>query len=369
MAVFDPQAPNLTPAYANITNQLQARATMESNRPSPLDIGTAVAKRADAELSAKRLFDQKMASEGKILVTKQHVQDFTDELNKGLSPDQQISSDTFKSQIGLWQTPESMKSIGEQKVFENTMKNPEDKAAAAVAPKEGAVLKLSESFGKFSKNNLKPGKSTSSSTGYSYYSIDPKTGASTDTGVEAPESAMGKGASMLTPQRRRDELYKQFSTDAKNISFQKYADAQSAATRSAAMDKPSGPADAKLMYAFAKMLQPTGVLSDQDFRTGVNTGSYKNNFIKNLNKLDKGDILDPDFRKQIVSEINSRYDFADKQLTQIEDYYQRRGALEDIPASTFVRDLRMPVEKSDKPKTVIQNGHTYTLNEKTGKYE
>lgn len=165
MAVSNEQAPNLAPSYQNIIGQLQNRATMESTKASPLDAATSIVKRADQEMSAKRTFEQKMASEGKTLVTDQGIDEFTSEINKGLPADQQIDRKEFTKYKGLWMSPDEIQSHGEQTLFSHTYKTPQEQLAASLNPKEATkevlqpTKKIEEALvgqliGKFNRNEI-----------------------------------------------------------------------------------------------------------------------------------------------------------------------------------------------------------------------
>jgi hypothetical protein len=219
------------------------------------------------------------------------------------------------------------------------------RALGASDPKEAAKQEL-EGSSPFGKLDVVP--DAESSTGYSYIQRD-KTGNIKKTGLAAPKPSEGSRGSMLDPRRRTDELSKQYERDVKGINFLKYEDAYGAAKRSEKA-KPTSASDTRLLYAYAKMLQPTGVLTDQDFRTTVNNGSFGEEAIRMVNKPGEGNVLSASFRKKIAAEIISQYGKASEQLAGIEDQYTRRAEEEKLNAKDVVRDVRTVerMEKEDK---------------------
>lgn len=322
MAVSNEQAPNLAPSYQNIIGQLQNRAGMEEKRSSPLDIGTAVVKRADQELSAKRLFEQKMASEGKTLVTDEGIDEFSKEL--GVDPA------IFKKYKGLWMKPEDIQNFGEQELFANTFPDKQEQAAAKIAPKETAVLQMSSKFGKFDKNNLKIGKDESSSTGYSYYSIDDKTGKETKTNVEAPAPTAG------TTNQQKKFLLNSFLKESKP--FKDIASSYMKIRSSA--DKPSAAGDLSMIFSYMKILDPISVVREGEQATAENARGVPESIRALNNKVLSGTKLTPEQRADFLNRAKQIYDNEEQLHFQRENEYAKQAALAGLDPNEVTMELR-----------------------------
>jgi hypothetical protein len=182
MAVSNFDVPNLSSNYGQIISQLQNRAQMEGQRPSKLDIGTTIVKRADQEMTKerdlRRAFEIEMKKEGRVLWTP----DKSQELAKELEVDPAI----FNQFENLYHKPKDMESYAHQKIFVQSLPE-EQQEAAAVIPEEAAKTKFAKN--KFKKELKVP--DPSSSTGYRYHYIYED--GSTEVGSEAPMPSMGMG--------------------------------------------------------------------------------------------------------------------------------------------------------------------------------
>ncbi len=140
MAVSNQDNPNLTPAYGQIMAQLENRANLESKRPTlagtAAGVVTHVANKVEARQKEQRAFEQKMAGEGRTLVTKDGISEFAKET--GLDPED------FKSFEGLWVKPEEAIAFGEQRAFskmidsQNDIGEPIDTTRPIINNKDGS---------------------------------------------------------------------------------------------------------------------------------------------------------------------------------------------------------------------------------------
>lgn len=351
MAVFNPGNQDLTGDYANIINALNQRARIESTNPGKYGTANAIAapaasyienqtKLAQAEEMKKReeqrQFENDLKKEGRKLFTPEIAEDL-----KADHPD--ITDDDIAPFLNTYVKPDELTKHIAQKQFSRLYAQTDPEKAAAINAGFGKeVLQSEQAFG-----NLVPVADSTSPTGY-FWGSRKKNGEVTKTNYPAPKEAVsGKGSSMLTPERRTDELSKQYEQRVKDIQFTKIEDAYNTALRSEKLKTPTSASDAKLQYAYAKMLQPTGVLSDQDFRTAVNNGSYGEEFTKAFNKIDQGQVMADSLRKKIISEINAQYEKSSNQLKGIEEHYTRRSSEEGLNVNDVVRNVRT-VEKSNK---------------------
>lgn len=187
MAVSNTDQVNLAPSYQTIISQLQNRGNIEASALTPYDIGTSVVKRADQEITKARDFAQQQAAAGKVLVTPDKIQQLTDKLNAELPEGKKVKVSDYSSFANTWQMPDALQSKAEQDLFAASFKDPQKAMAAAIAPNTAATSILAKD-----KSQLKAGKDDNSSTGYSYFSIDPQTGEQKNSGVEAPAPGAGK---------------------------------------------------------------------------------------------------------------------------------------------------------------------------------
>ena len=338
MAVTNPQTPNLAPFYENIVGTINRQAE-QARRPRPMStfgaVATTAADTASTILNREREkkeqedllrfkfkledkvreneVDRKMLAEGRTQTTQADLDALA--TKAGVAPE--IARDIAAPLLNKYMTPEermkyvndAYKEVFNEDLFQEMVKTDPKKAKALrAAGPEGAKIMLSADIKGENKRQ----------------------------------------SSLLDERRRKDKLYELYRQDVKDIQFLKYQDANKAAERAATIEKPTGPSDAKLLYAYAKMLQPTGVLSDQDFRTAVNNGSYGDEAVRLLKKPAEGNVLSDSFRAKIVAEIKNRYDVADQQLSGLEDYYKGRALDEDLDPS-FVRDFRVSGKATNKP--------------------
>lgn len=353
MAVSDFNVPNLTPAYGQIIQQLQNRAEMEGQRPSKLDIGTSLVKRADQEMTKgrdlRRAFEMEMKKEGRVL--------WTPEMSNDLAKDLDLDSSEFKRFEGLHIKHKEAESFAHQLKFTRSLP-PDKQAAAAVIPEEAAKLELEaervdEKEKEFKKEIRVP--DSSSSTGHRWVFVY-KNG-TTEPGPEAP---VPKEFPSLTPPKREAALRKEFATKVKDIGFRKYAEAFTVAKRAETLDKPTSPSDARLLYAWAKMLNPVGVLSDQDFRTAVEIGSYGDDVKKAFNKINQGSIMADDLRTKIINEIKTNYSQSERNLSQIENEHKHLAESEKLDYSKTISPVR-PVGVTTKIMVNPSDGKRYEV--------
>lgn len=185
MAVSNQDNVNLAPSYQQVIGQLENRASMESNRATLEGTASKVVNRVDQEMTAQRAFQQKMASEGRTLVTDDGINEFAKHV--GVDPS------VFKKYKGLWMKPEEVQSFGEQELLAQQFKSPKEQAAARINPKAAseAVIGRDKSVEQLLINEYQDGKisfdemlekakklkaSSSSGANSWYYYTDPDTG-------------------------------------------------------------------------------------------------------------------------------------------------------------------------------------------------
>ncbi len=209
MAVSNQDAPNLTPAYGQIMQAQQNRAQMESGKTNLYDVATAGVKRVDQELTARRLFQQQMQSEGRTLITEKDMRDMVDQSNAGVADDKhKISYDEVKHNVGLWRKPDE---IGSEIVQRQIQKLAPD--AEGMTPLQKKLIQTPEGQKAYASDAFKKEKvpahvkvkNPQSSTGYSYATIDDK-GQTQITNLEAPPEKGGSGTGVSAVDKRFKDL-------------------------------------------------------------------------------------------------------------------------------------------------------------------
>jgi hypothetical protein len=414
MAVFNPDQTSLAPSYANIIAALRSQTEQAQNAPpstmgmlagvagkaAGAYVGTKVANSLEASQQDKLMrmkaniqydldkkgADLKAQGEGKTLVTPEIAAKYYQDM--GIDPKylpnipkegvyfpadylpKKAKYVEFQTKVSdaakEYGSSDSVEDKKLSKLLDVISSLPEDEIDKASALLGSALLPKDKT-----KGQLRPGKDDSSSTGYSYFSINAD-GDSVNTGIESPEPSMSRGAASLSPVKRQEALRAEFAKKAKEINYRKFADAYTVASSAKEKKEPTPASDTSLLYNWARMNNPVGVLSDQDFRTSVNIGSLGDDVKKALNKLDKGQVLSDDLRNGIIAEIESKYSQADANLAQIEDEHKLIAESEGLDYTKTISPVRPAKLKSDdKPiiKTVIQDGKTFKIEvDKNGKF-
>lgn len=243
MAVSNQDQFNLSPSYQTIISQLQNRGNIEASALTPYDVGTSVVKRADQEITKARDFAQQQAAAGKVLVTPDKIQQLTDKLNAELPEGKKVKTSDYSSFVNTWQMPDALQSKAEQDLFAASFKDPQKAMAAAVEPAAAAtdVLQNGKTLEQLITNDpsltldqkiqkkkqlektsyiYKPGKSSSSSTGWSVFAINAKDpNDKIDTGVETNPAGGAGAAPKAIPTSQLDK------SNALNDIATKYQDA------------------------------------------------------------------------------------------------------------------------------------------------
>lgn len=187
MAVSNEQAPNLAGSYENIIGQLQQRAGMEATRKNGFDVATGVVNTADKEMQKARDFAQQQAAAGKVLFTPDKIQQVVDKVNAEIPEGKpKVKTSDYSSFANTWGDRDAVQNKAEQDLFASSFTDPQKARAAAIDPKAAAASVLARD-----KNLLKIGRDDNSSTGWSYFNIDPihPEAPGTNAGVEAPVPA------------------------------------------------------------------------------------------------------------------------------------------------------------------------------------
>lgn len=388
MAVYNPDQVNLAPNYANIINALKSQTEIAANAPpSPLAmlakvagqgagayVGQKVANKLDAD-QQKKLGEMRFAIEDEL--SKNRTKYAAQAAGKRLYK----QPDVNEQWVQLGGTPETspnvgadgiyldekdldeLYSVGQKRVrhneFTSEIKRYADQYNGSKDPEDKKRGQLLDMLSKL------PDDKMASITDDLRKIILPE-----------PES-MTRGGATLTPVKRQEALRNEFAKKVKEIGFRKYADAYTVAQsteKKVSKNEINSASDARLLYSWAKMLNPVGVLSDQDFRTAVEIGSYGEQVKKALNKINEGNVMDGNLRNKIILEIKSSYDQADSNLSQIEDEHRALADSEGLDYERTISPVR-PKIKEDKEsspttiKTVIQNGKQYRIEvDENGKF-
>lgn len=393
MAVYNPDQVNLAPAYASIINALKSQTEIAANQPpSTLALLAGVAGKAAGAYAGQKIGN-------KLDVEKQGQMSDIELANQ-----KKLSKFQNKLQMDLDRNRENYKLRGEGKLplddaglaqyfAENGL---DPKYRPKIAPGETLWFDPKEAQRKIKHAEFL----TEVETAAEKYldSKDPsekKTGEFLKIIAAMPEEKMAtiaddirkaimpdkesmtKGAATLSPVKRQEALRAEFAKKVKEIGFRKYAEAYTVAqsVEKKVADKDiSSASDARLLYSWAKMLNPVGVLSDQDFRTAVEIGSYGEQIKRALNKIDQGNVMDDNLRNKIILEIKSSYNQSEANLSQIEDEHRALAEGEGLEYEKTISPVR-PKIKEDKQspettiKTVIQNGKQYRIEvDKNGKF-
>lgn len=185
-----------------------------------------------------------------------------------------------------------------------------------------------------------------------------------------------KGKRALGPEPAKpsdvNSLRSQYLSESKD--FTKYRDA--AEGIEVAAKGTTGASDMALVYNFIKLMDPNAVKEGEYALTESAAQTIPEKYINDFNRLvgNKANRLSPDAKAEILEVarpmFESRVDTYKAIGKQFGDIAERQGMRRD----DVVIDLRSPKAQQEsktagKPKAVVQNGHTYTLNEETGEYE
>lgn len=388
MAVANPQQMNLAPSYDNILQGLRQQATIALNRPGgPLNsLAAGVGKGIGAAAIRNVENNQDVEKESKLkaidLALKKQLEDYNkvkigDSDIKALV-DMEIPKDRAEQLRGISLTPEAREKLL-MDIKQNFQKEKAMRELEANVGKPGyptsaelQIMKATAENGEqafanktFQKSqlNLRPGKDEKSETGWSYFSIDGSTGQDINTGVAAPPPA---GSSANTKEKRETALRAEFNKKVKALDYQRYSNAYQQALRAEEQGDEKSPAtDSRLLFMWAKMNDPNGRLSDQDFKRSAAIGTYGDQIQMAVNKLEKGNVLSDSLRKTIIDEIKSNYEQMDLQLQQIEDEHRVLADSEDLDFEKTISPVRPKLKPKQKKRVSVMgpNGETGTIEE------
>jgi len=125
-------------------------------------------------------------------------------------------------------------------------------------------------------------------------------------------------------------------------------------------------ADMSLIFNYMKMLDPGSTVREGEYANAKNTTGIPDQVLNSYNQARTGTLLNPVQRKQFLNQSKDMYiaqmDVQNKVDSQFRDIAKKSGiAPEDVV-------LRFDANQA-KPESIMQNGHEYFLNPKTGKYE
>lgn len=360
--------------YRNILDQLQTRAALESKRPGKYGTALAVAKPIAGEIEEQ----EKIAQERATILFKSKIEELAQERkqrfearfdhtpfednNDAIDAAKKfgLPEDTFIPMVGL---PFKDAKDAQDRIMEIRKKaaeeaqaeiqpTPEKKAAALVSPETAAKAAFPESSKAIGKQV--PIADSTSSTGKRWAILGPG-GVLTPTEFEAPKEAGGGSSPSLDPRKRQDALRLQFRDKVKDLQFNKYAEAYKIAIRAEKESGKNNPAaDSRLLYGWAKMLQPTGVLSNQDFTTAAKIGSYGDDIKAAINKISQGRVMSDELRNRIVQEIKVSYKGIDQQLSQIEDEHKSLAEQEGLEFEKTISPVRPVIEDEFKSRIEVK---------------
>lgn len=165
---------------------------------------------------------------------------------------------------------------------------------------------------------------------------------------------------------------------------------------------PSAAGDMTLIYSFMKMNDPGSTVREGEFATAQNAAGVPDRIRNQWNQVLKGERLSEEQRHDFASQAEKMYGGQLNAQKTVDDQYialaQRYGVDPSVVMMKFpeAKELKLVMKKeeekpgffarlfglesaqakapaseppADKPKIVIQNGHSYELNPKTGKYE
>ncbi len=125
-------------------------------------------------------------------------------------------------------------------------------------------------------------------------------------------------------------------------------------------------ADLSLVYNYMKMLDPGSTVREGEYATAKNAKGVPDQVMDAYNNAIRGTLLNPVQRNQFLNQSKNLYQAQIDVQKQVDSQYSNLAKKSGIaPEDVIVRfDANSP-----KPKSVIQNGHTYELNPETGQYE
>ncbi len=120
--------------------------------------------------------------------------------------------------------------------------------------------------------------------------------------------------------------------------------------------------DQSIVYLYAKMLDPTGIVTDSDFQNAKSNGNLDERVQGFLNQMVNG-VLTPTARDNILRAAGNYYNGAIDSIQGKRDFYAQAAAEYKIP-STQIYNLKKTWEKYTVPKKIKQK--PVSVNDATG---
>lgn len=197
-----------------------------------------------------------------------------------------------------------------------------------------------------------------------------------DRALQREQMAQNKDIANQSKMSDKQNSYLQFATTKTAPIRAAYSTIQNAAKL--ASSKTSNPAeDITTLYSFVKNLDPNSSVREGEVGLARDIASVQGKVSTYFNKLQNGDSLDSktvdNLKKEILRLAKSQKESYDTEMSAYKTGAKNRGIPEDRFAEFDPygnsKSSASAQPKTNKPKTIIQNGHTYQLNESTGEYE
>jgi hypothetical protein len=171
-----------------------------------------------------------------------------------------------------------------------------------------------------------------------------------------------EGMSKAAMELRKERSSLQTTKDTQAVSAA-YNKVQSAAA------KPTAAGDLSMIFNYMKMLDPGSVVREGEFATAQNATGVPGRVTNLYNQILQGNRLNPDQRADFVEQAGGLYKAQTDIQKQVDSQFAEVARKSGVDPQDVLLNFEANKPTAASPKTVIQNGITYTLNEKTGKYE
>lgn len=137
-----------------------------------------------------------------------------------------------------------------------------------------------------------------------------------------------------------------------------------------AAKSPSPAGDMSLIFGYMKILDPGSTVREGEYATAQNATNVPAQTLNLYNRIISGERLNPQQREDFMKQAGGLYRAQLALQRQVDSHYAGYAQKSGIdPRDVLVNFEANNPDASSKPPTVIQNGHTYTLNPQTGEYE
>lgn len=134
----------------------------------------------------------------------------------------------------------------------------------------------------------------------------------------------------------------------------------------------SAAGDLSLITNYMKMLDPGSTVREGEFANAQNSGGVPDTVRARYNQVVSGERLSSAQRADFLGQSKNIFDSQLERLAETNNRYQSLADKYGMDSQDILMNVK-PAEikgvKKSKPKTIVQNGHTYTLDEKTGEYK